>query len=297
MLVKNPHVVYLRKYRAAETFVCSTALTSSGKNCLEVIDQKESLHFHLWKQKQQQKRYNYSVPQFLYLSGEGLLNTLRGAAETRGVWRGHEEKVRAAGKHYVSCRAVNRGKHEVWGHFHGCAPQQEPGTMQLCAFPKTLAWPHLQPPRRARGWSLSDLCFVSKNGFRKRKHNSKWCCQTWQSLFSRFPVSTAQMQSTLWANNKLIVENLINIYLCQSKPFSPSCSRAPVVTGTSTFITSTPNPTTKELWTQWKHLCACCLVFPFQADFPVVLSRCTVIFRGITLLFFSLPVVSVLQLI
>lgn len=45
----------------------------------------------------------------------------------------------------------------------------------------------------------------------------------------------------------------------------------------------------KEPWTPCEYFCACCPVFPFQANFPAVQSRCTVIFRGITLVFFLPP--------
>lgn len=89
---------------------------------------------------------------------------------------------------------------------------------------------------------------------------------------------------------------LISTYVNHT-PFRHPVPMGPVVTGTSTFIISILNPTTKELSTQWKHFCAACPVILLQPDSAVVQPRCAVIFRGTRLLFFSLPVVSVLQLI
>ena len=183
----------LRKYSATEKFVCSTALTTSGKNCLTPIAQKEILHFHICKK--WGKKDNYSTPWFLYLSGEGLLrqpswtslhSTLRKADETQSVWTGHTENIRLLGNDVglqQSCAREHHGQHKVLGHFHSYGPPQGTDIIQLCNFTKILAWLCLWPPLRGHSWRPLGLCLVSKNCFRKRKHNSKWCCQTQQCLF------------------------------------------------------------------------------------------------------------------
>lgn len=95
------------------------------------------------------------------------------------------------------CRAWYHGKQEVWGHFYCWGPQWGLGTTQLCTFTKTLAWLYLWPPERGCSRSLSSLCSISKTCFRKRKHNSKRCCQTQKRLVLYVESQRAQLRCNL----------------------------------------------------------------------------------------------------
>lgn len=139
-------LLHLRKYSATEKFVCSTALTTSGKNCLEAIVQKEILYIYIWKQRG--KKDDYSIPWFLHFSGEDILrqpswtplhSTLCRFKEFGQATQRTSDLLENDIGLLQSCATWHHGKQYVQGHFHTCAPNKRARYNSALYFHKDLS--------------------------------------------------------------------------------------------------------------------------------------------------------------